>query len=189
MASYFKYRTLNNFERIVDILINHRLFGSNYHQLNDPMEGHFKDSTNNKLLRKEVYDNLDNTYICSASTSFKNVLLWSHYANGHNGICIEFDVKSEQWKPHKVDYVTDLPNLKRETDYKNLLLCKSSLWKYEDEIRFLKEKTPKSRPYMNISIIHLYIGLKCEHKTLLKKLCKRLNIKVTELKKEDIPFF
>lgn len=74
MASYFKYRTLNNFERIVDILINHRLFGSNYHQLNDPMEGHFKDSTNNKLLRKEVYDNLDNTYICSASTSFKNAL-------------------------------------------------------------------------------------------------------------------
>ncbi len=189
MTSYFKYRTLNNFERIVDILINHRLFGSNYHQLNDPMEGHFKDSTNNKLLRKDVYDKLDNTYICSASTSFKNALLWSHYANGHNGICIEFDVKSKQWEPYNVKYVTDLPDLKRVTDYKSLLLCKSSLWKYEEEIRFLKEKTPKSRPYMNISIIRLYIGLKCEHKTLLKKLCTKLNIEVTELKKEDIPFF
>jgi len=37
----YKYRSLVNFERILDIILNQRLYCSKYDELNDPFEGLF----------------------------------------------------------------------------------------------------------------------------------------------------
>lgn len=36
---YFKFRSLSNLKRFLDILVNERLYTSRYDELNDPMEG------------------------------------------------------------------------------------------------------------------------------------------------------
>ena len=37
----YKYRSLEDFKKLVDILINKRLYASHYKDLNDPMEGQY----------------------------------------------------------------------------------------------------------------------------------------------------
>lgn len=39
---YYKYRSLQNLQRFIDIVIYHRLWSSTHEELNDPMEGVFR---------------------------------------------------------------------------------------------------------------------------------------------------
>ena len=41
MEYLYKYRSLANMKRFIDILMNRRLYASKYLELNDPMEGFF----------------------------------------------------------------------------------------------------------------------------------------------------
>ena len=41
MTEFYKYRSLSNLKRFIDILINNRLYAAKYIELNDPMEGFF----------------------------------------------------------------------------------------------------------------------------------------------------
>lgn len=37
----YKYRSIENFQFFVDIILNKRLYAARYLDLNDPMEGHY----------------------------------------------------------------------------------------------------------------------------------------------------
>lgn len=94
----YKYRSLENFERLVDIIVNKRLFGATFDSLNDPMEGVFKYE---RGINTDKIDAIRNSKhiarICSLSKTFTDDLLWSFYANGHRGCCIEVvKMKKEQ---------------------------------------------------------------------------------------------
>jgi hypothetical protein len=78
------------------------------------------------------------------SKKCNNVLMWSHYAEKHKGICIGFDF------PHKVDEKFILSNVKYlnqitpvcgKAMFEKVMLywltTKSSAWQYEDEVRAL----------------------------------------------------
>lgn len=41
MSYLYKYRSLKDMKRFIDILMNRRLYASKYLDLNDPMEGFF----------------------------------------------------------------------------------------------------------------------------------------------------
>jgi hypothetical protein len=98
---------------------------------------------------------LDSYPIFSVSTNPASNLMWSHYADSHQGFCIEF--KSEQLKAEKIEYRETIPQLrlldtlpffcpvpgKEEfaKDLRSKLLIKLREWKYEDEYRFLASKT------------------------------------------------
>ena len=38
----YKYRPLENLERFFDIIIDKKLYGALYNEMNDPMEGYFQ---------------------------------------------------------------------------------------------------------------------------------------------------
>ncbi|WP_172605132.1 DUF2971 domain-containing protein, partial [Flavobacterium psychrophilum] len=92
--------------------------------------------------RKEEYK------VSCFSKKNNNVLMWSHYAEKHKGICVGFDF------PHKVDEIFILSNVKYlnqitpvcgKAMFEKVILywltTKSSVWQYEDEVRaFLQEK-------------------------------------------------
>jgi hypothetical protein len=69
----------------------------------------------------------------------KNLLLWSHYADSHKGVCVEFDATKLPISAFKVHYDNKYP----EAIYPNPpdqraffpALRKSKEWKYEDEFR------------------------------------------------------
>ncbi|OQY01441.1 MAG: hypothetical protein B6I26_03690 [Desulfobacteraceae bacterium 4572_130] len=87
--------------------------------------------------------------LCLSAIS-DNILMWSHYAGSHSGICIEFEATSYTeffGLADKVDYEKDYPvvNIIKDAGYnmaKKVLLTKSKDWKYEKEWRIINKDAP-----------------------------------------------
>lgn len=121
------------------------------------------------------------TFTCSFSKNYNDensILLWSHYAANHTGICIGFNFEGHKgFKPFEVEYpkilealcVNNLLNgvIKDELADKFLkimLFQKHNCWKFENEVRLafsqriLEDKELKieskseEEKYLNISI-------------------------------------
>jgi hypothetical protein len=84
---------------------------------------------------------------CLAGT-FTDILMWSHYANCHKGICLEFrtDIENSVFaRAQPVVYADEYPHLDLHTlvvnqtlrDAAAWMLTKSSQWSYEREWRVL----------------------------------------------------
>lgn len=61
--TYYKFQRLDKFERIIDIILNNKLYGAVYKELNNPMKGKFN---REGLVRddfKEIYGQLESTRI------------------------------------------------------------------------------------------------------------------------------
>lgn len=90
-------------------------------------------------------DTIDTQGICCFSLSSKNTLLWSHYANCHQGICLEFDhfTLKKTFDIHKVKYTEKFEPINYFDDpgkaLKYLFTTKAKDWDYEQEYRAIKE--------------------------------------------------
>lgn len=79
--------------------------------------------------------------ICCFSGKNDEVLMWSHYADKHNGICcgFEFPIDNDRFTIAPVNYKQSIEKLEGETDlYKIIyywLTTKSKFWEYENEFR------------------------------------------------------
>lgn len=182
---YFKFRSLQNLRYFIDILVNERLYAARYDELNDPMEGAFLIDYHRqnivRLLKNEKYK----TRICSLSQNYKHTLLWSHYADGYKGCCIEVSTKKPYEKPEKVQYLEKLPIIENEEEGKALFSHKSTLSKYEDEVRFFRKTS-----YFNVNIHSVIFGQKVTNKAFkfYEKLITAINpnIRVRKISKEEI---
>ena len=115
-------------------------------ELNDPLEFLCVD-VSNKRHRKainEVKSRISKKYgLLCFSENWKNPVQWAHYADGHKGLCLGFDVEDEYLK--EVCYVEkrlDFPE-NEDLDEKftdKLISTKYSHWKYEEEHRRFKPK-------------------------------------------------
>lgn len=103
-------------------------------------------------------------------------LMWSHYADEHRGICIEFNIsENEKNDVYPVDYeslrtvqITDLEAWKlyksktaEKRVLKNSFYTKSQNWSYEKEWRVIRETFGAQQSPFRISGI--YFGLRCDH--------------------------
>ena len=86
------------------------------------------------------------------SKSWSNPLLWSHYGNKHNGICLGFDIPEKKFV--NVTYQIDRLELEDETlteeTVMRFLSTKYNGWSYEEEVRVmttLSERTPQDQNY------------------------------------------
>jgi len=108
---YYKYRGLSNLEFALDIFINKRLYAAEFKYLNDPMEGTYiySEGTLDQNQINSIYQEKISNKICSLSANKNNMLMWSHYADGHRGFVIGIEiVPDENIDVKKVEYVTDL---------------------------------------------------------------------------------
>lgn len=144
-----------------------------------------------EIRRKIVDENLEKIGICSFSKSNNDILMWSHYSNGHRGYCLEFDPNKnseffESVKP--VIYQEEHPTIKPEVDNEgnlkfdyveliNSLLTKSDRWCYEDEFRILNsDEGSKYYTFLPESLTGIILGAKMsdQNKTIIQSLnCKR----------------
>lgn len=131
-------------ERIRNILREGLFHFSSWQVLNDPMEGYFhyyeKDHSPDEL--RKVVEGKDGYGICSLSMVSNDILLWTHYASNHRGICIEIDAdidRSNEVTLEPVKYRPNIPWLRKNNgiirDAKDILSTKISKWRYEQEIR------------------------------------------------------
>jgi hypothetical protein len=85
-----------------------------------------------------------NTGLLCFTKDWTKLLLWSHYADKHKGICLGFDLKQNTFE--EVEYVDKRlrPELDDEEQFTlperlqtRLHLLKASDWRYEEELRIL----------------------------------------------------
>lgn len=123
-----------------------------------------------ELLRLEERDikRLSEFGIYSVSIVPNNLLLWSHYANSHTGICIGFNTKKlfnncnfSSLGP--VTYFDKYPNMSLLRDnedlYYNQIYNKSIDWRHELEFRYVKIKGADTKvKFTPDTIEEIYIG-------------------------------
>lgn len=105
-----------------------------------------------KSYLNPVYKNLFVVFSAVEEEKKEDVLLWSHYADLHRGICIEFtpnykNKKSPFYWIEKVHYSDTIPaspkstENKEKNDYmKKILTTKAKCWEFEKEWRVVISK-------------------------------------------------
>ncbi|MGD0216615.1 MAG: DUF2971 domain-containing protein [Desulfobaccales bacterium] len=96
---------------------------------------------------EEIYETfVVETGIYCLSAINNNILMWSHYSEGHRGLCLEFDTRNNINLfdvALKVSYSERYPSIDilkmgYEDEYRKAFLTKSKHWEYEQEWRILK---------------------------------------------------
>jgi hypothetical protein len=128
-----------------------------------------------------------------------NLLMWSHYAKKHQGICLEFNTDNPIFgSAWKVEYHSEYPyySWKPEFYVVRLALTKAKCWEYEEEYRILPktvhaDKTLQQEKLMLVddsnklifpaeALKSIIIGCKANHeeiKNLIQTLRPELKVK------------
>lgn len=136
------------------------------------------------------------TKIKCFSEEWTNLLMWSHYGNGHQGICLCYNIDGTQIHrigPVQVDYVTERPKLSTvemmefvgharlkhenaqffDTDrttktFEKLFLTKAKDWTYEKEWRIshIDDDPPGYRDTPGMKVVEILVGKNADAKLL-----------------------
>jgi hypothetical protein len=138
------------------------------------MSGAFDDGNYWKEIHPGFIEMLHSSFgILSLTSKKDNFLMWSHYADSHNGFCVGFD-KKELLKPiqgsfGKVIYSSSIPEIGLFDDslsgFVEIFMTKSNVWEYEDEYRLVKIGASKQSINFNTSSIkEVVLGFKMPEK-------------------------
>jgi len=199
----YKYRSAgDSFKRDLKSIVENYFYAPNAKKLNDPCEtlvlsDKIKKQTsifgkffgeNSKENLTSLHSELDNFIstkekvgIYSLSKSFNDELLWAHYANKHQGFCIEYDFKILTDKnsfynfyPFDVEYSSNPPEIdisdissKHQNILKKIAGTKSDKWSYEQETRILTDKYGEHE-YNYSAVKAIYFGLRMPEKQKFK---------------------
>jgi len=136
-------------------------------------------------------DQLKRIRVFCVSEHIESILMWSHYANYHTGVCFKLKVMPEKDNPicaaKKVNYVPFPPSFFSVKDwidsivqdkdvpykahYHNYPLTKSNLWAYEDEWRVWAPFEEDGNSYLDIPIVEgeidsVYFGVNADPKLI-----------------------
>ncbi|HYU29345.1 MAG TPA: DUF2971 domain-containing protein, partial [Gemmatimonadales bacterium] len=110
--------------------------------------------------------------IACLSATLTDIMMWSHYAAGHRGFCLEFDTSFLPFsKALEVTYSQTLPSinpldvlLNQPGDDENndilrmFVLTKASCWSYEQEWRLMHAEPSKLFGYGNGPLTGIHFG-------------------------------
>lgn len=155
----------------------------------------------------------------SDQEEYLNELMWAHYADSHNGICIKFkfpnditttgdDNKNYVAYFKDVEYTSNLKKYAKQNSIntKDAFFAKGKSWKYENELRFLYYNPTNRDSHISLPISNcieaIYFGVKCsdKDKQTIKNILKGrkcisykyqlIGTKTEEIKEEkDIEFY
>jgi hypothetical protein len=115
--------------------------------LNDPFEFYvdFRESDyylpeENVQRIKDHYNNLTG-FLCF-SAFFGSPVQWAHYAKSHTGICFEFEIDVNKYRPDP--YIIDVSEPGWRESFVDATLSKYEHWQYEQEYRMVIKLGAKS---------------------------------------------
>ena len=141
---------------------------------------------------------LERSSVCSLSELGDNVLMWSHYADAHRGICFRFRPlakDADSLDPHRLGFEFALPvtySKQRPVvdlmldDFgpgdliEKVLLTKADFWSYEREWRMIGHEVSKGArtfPPRSLDAIILGSRIAREHEDLVRSWVERYNPK------------
>lgn len=165
----YKFRSISgeSFRYTQDIFINRRLFLPPASMLNDPNEGVAVIDIKNQYRvwgnQLEERNRQQRIRICAFTETHKNSVVWSHYADEHRGICIEFDsdkVDTKNGLLRQVNYSNTLPTLGHNSgaDERTAFLNKTKEWAYEKEWRYITKDASAYLQFNDTAITRVYLG-------------------------------
>ena len=195
----FRYRPIsskswaNLLDRELKSLEKAYLWFSSFEDLNDPMEGYIEHSIHTVIkqislladtsqladVATSFLNTRKTTAVCSMSTSYENGMMWSLYANTHQGLCIEYEPRSimdwmvesmpllpvvySQKPPLLFNSLNDFMSIMNEQNFEqiatSMLATKVEHWRGEEEFRFIKPKPGKFHHHVE-AIKSITIGAK-----------------------------
>jgi len=146
----YKFKNLEPFVHITDLLLTKRLYCARPSELNDPLEGvlgmaapiYQEHPTSEKPFAQsvrfwlEAKNKLDKYRVCCFSASPRSLPMWSYYGNGHSGICLEIEVTPYKNEIYKIEYLDSLDSIITATP-NDLLRYKLKDWAHEEEFRLI----------------------------------------------------
>lgn len=154
--------------------------------------------------KSENYFSDNKLGVISFCSKWKNILMWSHYANSHKGFAVGFNTAKfnlpEQTK--KVEYSKNrdfniYKNPVTDNFYERIFV-KAKDWKYEKEYRTLRvyenevEKDHSSRkfnfPIEAISEVILGLQISHNHEKAIKSICLKNGIPIFKIKPQEGKF-
>lgn len=106
----------------------------------------------NRVVKTTHRHSIENVGVCSLSDDPRGILMWSHYAGQHTGICIQFEVGRDPRTflgALSVDYCEDYPVVNWLSDtaeqLKRVILRKHDAWAYERERRIIRIQAARTR--------------------------------------------
>lgn len=83
---------------------------------------------------------LRNSYVCCFSETNDNFLMWSHYANKHSGVCMEFTIKDNAF-PFELTGYRNRNNNKYQRDVSKWELQHFIYWEHIYKVDYKKEQS------------------------------------------------
>jgi len=183
----YKYRPLT--EHTYQSILNNYIWLSSPDTFNDPFDCHLRDDYfvfSNELVENDetdMFGNYNNGYYdhviypaylangvgCFSETN-DGILMWSHYANSHQGVCLEYDFGTLSNYFYKVNYTSTYPlityseflasGIKNSMNYiYKALYTKCKVWEYEKEWRIiLPGYNNKKLEYSPKALNAIYLG-------------------------------
>ena len=137
----------------LDVIASQRIKVSRFDDLNDPFELHAVDLSD-KQYRKEFVafkqHMAERVGLLCFSKNWNSPLLWSHYANRHKGVALEFEVPNDVLHPVKYQKerpTVDIKMIRKRHDgfdrpkIEAIWMTKYVQWDVEDEIRMVLHKS------------------------------------------------
>lgn len=155
------------------------------------------------LLKEEVRRELEQHGVLSFSATWQSVLMWSHYADEHRGLCFEFDTTElEHRNLAPVAYTgersvraSDIRAWRMDGDKvaeKSVLdkhfYSKAPEWSYEQEWRDIREAPGQCGSYR---VSGVYFGIRCDHSikvAVVKMLRDNSNVKLYDVEMRSDTF-
>lgn len=152
----FKFKSLSSIEdleRLIDILKNNRIYIPKRDQLNDPLEGFAIETCTatvgssiaaaNDIVDAAVRGILDSYRILALTSDVFSPQMWAHYSNTYTGVCIGYYTKGAFSRASQVEYITEKPESVSEIDGicidDRYFLQKDFGWAYEKEWRIIEQ--------------------------------------------------
>ena len=144
--------------------------------------------------------------ICPFSKTKKNLLLWSHYADSHRGLCFKFDpiFDKDTFRNLEVKYTKEFEvaswSRHQEKSIIHLITTKYISWQYEQEIRSWQDnlidgngKISRLKSFNKNCLKEICFGLGCDDKQIdvVKQLVEKAgyeNIEFFKAKRSKLKF-
>lgn len=162
MELAYKFKSDKDLDHVLEAILEDKLYCADWRDLNDPMEGYFSFWGDERELR-QILSEKEKCRVCALSKTWREALLWCHYANGFRGLALAVNLTGlTNYSVAYEEYIPELDETLKPTNLsttawkaRHILSHKLKYWKIEDEVRIIKTCT-----YVDVSVVGLLVGFR-----------------------------